>query len=1537
MIEINNKKLCESCFSETEEEKCPHCGFSKEEYAPDAMVLPLGTKLNDKIIIGRVMGKGGFGVTYLGYDLRMEKTIAVKEYYPNGIAYRSQSGTEVLVADPKSNDTFNSGTEKFYTEAEMVAQFNGNPNIVGVYDYFRANNTVYLIMEYLNGVTLKNYVKKRGNITDGQALYVMDKMAAALSITHSAGVLHRDISPDNIMVCLDGKVKLIDFGAARQIVAESSSNLTVVMKPGYTPIEQYTKKGKQGAWTDIYALGASIYYAMTGKIIDDPYERMENDNEFNSNIHGINDSLWNVIKKCTMINASDRYGNAIELRKALSTVSAPVKPEPIVLDSEDVKIEGEEEAEVKDILASAAPKGEEPIELFASSQPDGDDEDGIQEYELPAVPEGEGYKPGEDVYSKDEAEKKPVNKKLLIGIAGAAAAVAAIVVGIVLFAGRPDSSIPAIKELNLTPLVYLGFENTDGLTSVKRTTDTSGYTGASFGIAANDKEIILAEDQGVYGSALYLDGTYGVDFDMPHIDDDSYTISFWFNADQSKIYSPIVQVGHNMGMDPGNSNVTWINFTKLDITNNFPIVWSRNSSLDKKTDIWPWIEAGDGQSHGVGEWCLLTLVADGVHYSAGDGMERVHALLYLNGKKMWESSFTGREDDGLSPNVLKGSNIEGHIGINYWDPLYKGFVDELYVFDEALTDEQVKKLYEMGNSRKNPVIPTNGSAGGTEKTNNAGGNGGSNDPVSLSKAPVDRNAICTLGTTSRKLEFWSENTDGYKLNDGESLTAKFNLYSDQQHYYDTLVTAFTNTAVSADLIPNEDNYSGYSEYAVVRADYYGWGDGSFSDSYEYSWDDIDVWLALTTDAEVELTITRSGSKVTLDYVFTGADGTVMTETAVIDSSIKANSPVYVHFTGEGSYIELLSVKVKTAGAQSALRIPVTDKSLDDRKHDGAVNVSDFSDSFKGDVKVTIEIEFLKEHSDGEWGGDPDTYTHFLGIKDKSGKNVVKTTFNMAITGPPEGDFFFGPLLFNYSGEDGRLRTFEFVLTQDEIKQIDTAIHFVGENCNVKTAIFQNYDPNEYAFPANAEKIELGVMWGDGSGRGSTNITKSKLESFGGDVRITLDIEGEALTSDDDGISHIWVRDMEGGIPVGVYMRNQGFGEDHAYRDGYDGTPSYVLGHWSLIPKQVDFVITAEQIKNLSSEEGLYFHTLNARVKAAYLCGTDGSVSSHSESDNSGSSNSESSEDNNDGSSTTSAVTTSKPASTTAATTAKPAANTKPAATTKPDDAATTKPAATTAKPAEPEPEVVDKSTVVLTNFPKTYQGDWSELATIPKKTLRTFGGDVRITFDFTEGDYCNEGHYGWQLNFYDFVDSRPFYTEDLYDMAERFDDPECNHLPNAITEFVVVASRKEIEKLEGDLYVNGHNIILNSVKLEDAETAAANDFTGTRTQPTVLTYPGKYAGDWNTAARLLKKDLAAYNSDVKVTLEVEVGDFDRNGSVPMMQVVYNNIEILYDDFKDNTTTFDFVLPKILINQMNGQGISLQLVDLIIKKITIEPA
>lgn len=512
MIEINNKQLCENCFSEISEERCPNCGYSSADPIVDRTVLPAGTTLVDKIIVGKVMGKGGFGITYLGYDIRMSKIIAIKEYYPNGIAYRSNSGIDVLLADPKSEETFEKGAEKFYSEAEMVSQFNGNPNIVSVYDFFRTNNTVYLVMEFINGVTLKNYVKRHGSISDGQALFIMNKMASALSITHSANVLHRDISPDNIMICADGKIKLIDFGAARQILAESSSNLTVVLKPGYTPIEQYTKKGMQGAWTDIYALGASIYYALTCTVLDDPYERMENDEEFSSNKHKINNSLWKILKKCTMINSSERYATAIDLKKDLLSVTAPVKPEPIILSAEDTVNFSEEETGLPQTSkASGKVAFEEKTDSGKETYENKEDPSKEKEQEKPPVPEAPvvdevgnvtddlpvdsmGYDPSVNVYK----HKNKGKGKLISWICAAAAVIAVGVTGIFAAINRNDN-ISENQETTASGSV--------SETTVETASETTVTT------ERNKKPIVttehtLSEDEIIHEKLIEMDSVY---------------------------------------------------------------------------------------------------------------------------------------------------------------------------------------------------------------------------------------------------------------------------------------------------------------------------------------------------------------------------------------------------------------------------------------------------------------------------------------------------------------------------------------------------------------------------------------------------------------------------------------------------------------------------------------------------------------------------------------------------------------------------------------------------------------------------------------------------------------------------------------------------------------------------------------------------------------------------------------------------------------------------------------------------------------------
>lgn len=328
MVKINQKNLCENCFAETDREPCPVCGYSKAGYSGDPMTLLPGSILAGRYAIGRVIGKGGFGMTYLAYDMKLECKVAIKEYYPRGLAVRNQGSTFVSVSDAESEITFKEGAGKFYDEARLVAKFNGNPNIVSVYDFFYENDTVYFTMGYLDGMTLKSYIKEYGALSLAQAIYVAESVSNALMAAHSLNVLHRDISPDNIMICKDGMIKLLDFGAARQVVTEGSQSLSVILKQGFAPLEQYQKKGKQGPWTDIYSLGATLYHALTLDILDDPMSRLEDDEEYSSNSHQIADEFWQIIKKATALRIQDRYQDILELKKDLNCL--PVKSEFLI-------------------------------------------------------------------------------------------------------------------------------------------------------------------------------------------------------------------------------------------------------------------------------------------------------------------------------------------------------------------------------------------------------------------------------------------------------------------------------------------------------------------------------------------------------------------------------------------------------------------------------------------------------------------------------------------------------------------------------------------------------------------------------------------------------------------------------------------------------------------------------------------------------------------------------------------------------------------------------------------------------------------------------------------------------------------------------------------------------------------------------------------------------------------------------------------------------------------------------------------------------
>ena len=328
MVEINGKFLCENCFEEKTNPQgfCIRCGYNPDAGMSDPTMLTPGSILLGKYIVGKVMGKGGFGVTYLAYDVTANRKVAIKEFFPYGIALRAAGSATVTVTNEENANAFKIGAEKFYNEAKLVSKFNGNPNIVGVYEFFYENDTVYFAMEYLKGHTLKEHIDKNGPLSPGQALFIAQSVANALMAAHSSNVLHRDISPDNIIICDNGDVKLIDFGAARQVVAEHSQSFSVILKPGFAPLEQYQKKGKQGPWTDIYSLGATIYYSLTEDIPEDPMSRLDDDAEFSSNMYNINPELWRFISKATQLKIEDRYGDIFQLRNDLSTITVEAVP-----------------------------------------------------------------------------------------------------------------------------------------------------------------------------------------------------------------------------------------------------------------------------------------------------------------------------------------------------------------------------------------------------------------------------------------------------------------------------------------------------------------------------------------------------------------------------------------------------------------------------------------------------------------------------------------------------------------------------------------------------------------------------------------------------------------------------------------------------------------------------------------------------------------------------------------------------------------------------------------------------------------------------------------------------------------------------------------------------------------------------------------------------------------------------------------------------------------------------------------------------------
>ncbi|HIZ30336.1 MAG TPA: protein kinase [Candidatus Fournierella merdipullorum] len=322
------KKFCTYCMSPVPPGgSCPVCGLTEGAYRPSPHHLPPGTVLQDRYLVGRVLGEGGFGITYIGCDLRLEMKVAIKEYYPLDRSTRNAAvSLEVTGFMGLAARSFERGKQRFLDEARTMARLAKQQVIVGVRDHFEANNTAYIVMEYIEGTTFSELARQRGGRIPPEELFaILEPLFGALSIVHENGLLHRDIAPDNLML-ENGRVRLLDFGCARE-ASQGNETLTITLKHGYAPLEQYQQKG-QGPWTDIYALCATIYFCLTGKAPPPALDRIAQDELLRPGKLGVALPPWQeaALLKGLATAPHRRFRTVEELRAAL--YEAPVEPAP---------------------------------------------------------------------------------------------------------------------------------------------------------------------------------------------------------------------------------------------------------------------------------------------------------------------------------------------------------------------------------------------------------------------------------------------------------------------------------------------------------------------------------------------------------------------------------------------------------------------------------------------------------------------------------------------------------------------------------------------------------------------------------------------------------------------------------------------------------------------------------------------------------------------------------------------------------------------------------------------------------------------------------------------------------------------------------------------------------------------------------------------------------------------------------------------------------------------------------------------------------
>ena len=323
-------KLCMGCMSLLEDHvhQCPYCGYIEGTTPPDVYFLLPGTRLAGRYILGKVLGYGGFGITYIGFDTILRVPVAVKEYFPNGCATRRPGTMHVTVYSGDAATLFSYGLDSFIEEARRLALLRGTEGVVRVYDCVRENYTGYIVMEYLKGRTVKELLKERGRLPYEEAKSIIVRVLRTLENVHRENMIHRDIAPDNIFITNRGEVRLIDFGAARYAVSSHSQNFTRILKPGYAPVEQYHSNGEQGPWTDVYAAGSTFYRMITGRRTPESIERLMQDTLILPSAFGvpIPQKDEQALMRALSVRREGRFQTASEFERALVEAGYPSSP-----------------------------------------------------------------------------------------------------------------------------------------------------------------------------------------------------------------------------------------------------------------------------------------------------------------------------------------------------------------------------------------------------------------------------------------------------------------------------------------------------------------------------------------------------------------------------------------------------------------------------------------------------------------------------------------------------------------------------------------------------------------------------------------------------------------------------------------------------------------------------------------------------------------------------------------------------------------------------------------------------------------------------------------------------------------------------------------------------------------------------------------------------------------------------------------------------------------------------------------------------------